>query len=155
MVRIVRAEEEDLADVCSLLEGCGLPVEGLAAHLDTTLVARRDGVRIVGSAALEMHDEAALLRSVAVAPGFRGEGLGRRLVAAALELAGRRKAKRAYLLTEGAERFFAELGFGPIPHSLVKREAPGVAGSVEFVSACPKSARAMALTLNPDHRLGS
>ena len=47
------------------------PLDGLADHLATTLVARRDGA-IVGSAALEMYPDGALLRSVAVAPTCRG-----------------------------------------------------------------------------------
>src|SRR6266446_423148 len=75
---IGHAHTEDLAAVFGLLEQSGLPKDGLADHVATTLVAR-DGGRIVGSAALELYGTAALLRSVSVEPERRGQGLGQRL----------------------------------------------------------------------------
>jgi N-acetylglutamate synthase-like GNAT family acetyltransferase len=47
----------------------------------------RDGAAIVGCAALEIHPEGALLRSVVVAPVARGHGLGKRLTKTAITLA--------------------------------------------------------------------
>jgi N-acetylglutamate synthase-like GNAT family acetyltransferase len=49
-------------------------------------VARADG-RIVGSAALEVYRDGALMRSVAIAPKLQGLGLGRRLTEAIVDLA--------------------------------------------------------------------
>ena len=49
-----------------------------------------------------------------------------------------------YLLTETADLFFPRFGFGPILRSEVSQR---VQRSVEFTSACPQSARAMALYL--------
>ena len=99
----------------------------------------RDGA-VVGSAALELYGASALLRSVAVQRDRRGRGLGRRLTGAALDLARRCGAVRVYLLTETADDFFPRFGFSPV----ARREVPpSVRGSVEFVSACPESARAM------------
>jgi amino-acid N-acetyltransferase len=70
------ASAEDSAVILDLLQLNRLPVDGLIDHLATTVVAREAG-RIVGSAALEMHGEHALLRSVAVRPAFQRRGLGR------------------------------------------------------------------------------
>ena len=141
--RIGPAFREDLPGILSLLEESGLPEDGLADHLGTTLVAR-EGARVVGSAALELHRFVVLLRSVAVAADRRGQGLGRRLAREALALARGRGAERAYPLTETADGFFPRFGFRPIGRAEVPED---VRGSVEFVSACPESARAMAAEL--------
>ena len=142
-VRIERAGPEDLPGIFGLLEASGLPTEGLEEHAATTLVAR-ETTELVGSAALELYGASALLRSVAVRADRRGRGLGRRLTGAALDLARQRGASRVYLLTETADGFFPRLGFRPVE----RREVPpSVRGSVEFVSACPESARAMAADL--------
>ena len=70
---------------------------------------------------------------------------GRRVVgSAALALAHERGARRAYLLTETADGFFPRFGFRAVSRSEVPA---GVRGSVEFVSACPESARTMAADL--------
>ena len=140
-VRVGPATGEDLPRVLGLMEENGLPKDGLDGLMETTLVAR-EGERVVGSAALELYGEAALLRSVAVARDLRGAGVGGLLTRAAIELARERGASEAYLLTETAEGFFPRFGFSPIERSGVPER---VRGSVEFVSACPEDARAMAL----------
>ena len=133
----------DLPEILALLGASGLPPDGLEDHFGSTLVAREFG-RVVGSAAVELHGPHALLRSVAVDGGHRGSGLGRRLTREALELARSRRASEAFLLTETADAFFARLGFGPVGRPAVPEP---VRGSVEFVSACPASARAMSADL--------
>jgi amino-acid N-acetyltransferase len=138
-VRIERARGEDLPEILALLGENELPQEALGDHLATTLVAR-EGPRIVGSAALELYGPDVLLRSVAVCRDLQGCGLGRRLTRTALDLASERGVVRAYLLTETAVGFFLRFGFRPISRSLVPQS---VQRSVEFVSACPASARAM------------
>jgi amino-acid N-acetyltransferase len=129
--------------VLDLLECCGLPEAGLSDHWATTLVARAGGT-IVGSAALEMYDTAALLRSVAVDQTRRGQGLGQQLTQAALTLAKQQGVTEIYLLTETAADFFPRFGFQPIPRAQV---APAVQHSVEFTTACPASALAMMASL--------
>lgn len=52
----------DLPVVLALLDRCAPPQDGLAAHVATTLAAY-DGDRVVGSAALEVYGDAALLCS--------------------------------------------------------------------------------------------
>jgi amino-acid N-acetyltransferase len=142
-VSISPGSREDLPQVMELLEDGGLPPDGLEDHLPTLLVARLQG-RVVGSAALELYGAAALLRSVAVRRDLRGTGLGSRLTESALRLSRELGATEAYLLTETADLFFPRFGFRSIPRSQVPAS---VRSSVEFTSACPAGARAMALDL--------
>ena len=137
------ADKGDMPAILALLEGSGLPQDGLADHVATTLAARI-GDRVVGSAALELYGAAELLRSVAVDRSLRGQGLGQQLTRAALDLARQRGVKQLYLLTETAGGFFPRFGFRPIARSAVD---PAVRQSVEFTSACPVSAQVLALSL--------
>ena len=142
-VQIGRLRADEAAGLIALLVHARLPLEGVREHLRDALVARADG-RILGSAVLEPYGEAVLLRSVAVDESRRGQGLGARLTAAALDLARQNGARRAYLLTETAGGFFERLGFRTIP----REEVPdSVRASVEFTTACPASARVMEAAL--------
>ena len=145
-ISIEPASASDLPSILTLLQKSSLPQDGLADHLAATLVAR-DGEGVVGSAALELYGESALLRSVAVDAALRGQGLGQQLVRAALDLARRRGANAVYLLTETAADFFPRFGFQAIPRAEVP---PAVQTSVEFTSACPASALAMRVRLNKE-----
>jgi len=136
---IERAREQDAGDICRLLEAHRLPIDGLLDHLATALVARHDG-RIVGSAALEVYPDGALLRSVAVTPELQHHGLGRSLIDAAIRMARDLGVPAVYLLTTTAERYFPRFGFSRIE----RPEVPAtVRASVEFTSACPSSAVVM------------
>jgi arsenate reductase len=141
---IAPASSADLPAAMSLLDACGLPTEGFADHLATALVAR-DGTSVVASAALELYDDAALLRSVAVARPYRGRGLGERIVRAALDMAARRGVVSVYLLTTTATQFFSRrLGFRPIARADVP---DAVRVSAEFTRLCPDGAAAMTCRL--------
>ena len=133
------ARSADLDAVISLLRDNALPVDGLSDHLATTLVVR-DGDRIVGSAALEVYGDGALLRSVAVAPGLQRSGLGRTLTHAAIDLARERGLPALFLLTTTADGYFPRFGFERIERTQVPDT---VRESVEFTSACPASAIVM------------
>jgi N-acetylglutamate synthase-like GNAT family acetyltransferase len=126
--RIDAARAGDTEAVFRLLALHHLPPDGLASHLATTLVARQDG-GVVGSAALEVYPDGALLRSVAVAPEAQGHGLGGRLTDAAIRLAQDLQLPALYLLTTTAERYFPTFGFEPIARADVRAT---VQTSVEF-----------------------
>jgi amino-acid N-acetyltransferase len=138
-VVLEQAKPGDARGILELLERSRLPFDGLMDHLATTIVARQDG-RIVGSAALEMYQRAALLRSVAVDPALQGHGLGRGLTEAALRLARERGVAEVYLLTTTAATFFPKFGFQEITRDAVPA---AVKTSVEFTTACPASATVM------------
>jgi amino-acid N-acetyltransferase len=139
LVRIERARPEDLNAVLALLAQHHLPPDGLSGHLATLLAARRDD-RIVGSAGLEIYDDGALLRSVAVAPELQGQGIGRRLTESAIAPGESLASRAIYLLTTTAGAHFAKLGFERIDRDAAPN---GVRTSVEFTSACPASAVVM------------
>ena len=138
-ITIARAVQEDLPKLLELLKRQSLPLDGLAAHLGTTLVARRDG-QINGSAAVEVYPDGGLLRSVAIASDLQGQGLGRALTEAAFTSARESGLDTLYLLTTTAEHYFPKFGF----ETITRDEVPaGVRTSVEFTSACPSSAIVM------------
>ena len=139
MTDITPARTDDLPAVLELLDRSELPRDGLAEHFDIALVAR-DRARVVGSAAIERYGDAGLLRSVAVDSAYRGQGLGARLVSAALDQARQEGLRSVYLLTTTAPEYFPRFGFAPIARGDV---APAVQESVEFTSACPASALVM------------
>jgi amino-acid N-acetyltransferase len=143
MFTIRPAQPTDLPAIQALLESHHLPLDDLAQHLATAVVAEKDG-RVVATAALELYGSEALLRSVAVAESQRRTGLGRQLVQAILELAHQRGIGEVYLLTETAVAYFPRFGFQPIARAEV---ATAVQQSAEFTTACPASAQAMKLAL--------
>ncbi|MBI2939398.1 MAG: GNAT family N-acetyltransferase [Chloroflexi bacterium] len=142
---IERAGKEELAAIFALLARAGLPRDGLADHWMTTLVAR-EGQTVVGSAAVELYGDSALLRSVAVEEAWRGQGLGQRLTRAALDLARRHEVRIVFLLTETACAFFTRFGFRRIARSEV---APVVQRSAEFAEAGCPCAEVMRVELSP------
>jgi amino-acid N-acetyltransferase len=137
--QIGHARPDEAVEVLQLLEQNHLPIDGLRDHLATTLVARQNG-EVVGSAALEIYAQGALLRSVAVAPQVQGQGLGGELTEAAIRLAQDLHAPAIYLLTTTAEQYFPRFGFERIARADVP---PDVQTSIEFTSACPSSATVM------------
>jgi amino-acid N-acetyltransferase len=140
---IDRALPVDAPAVLRLLERNRLPLEGVTDWMTTTLVAREDG-QIIGSAALEIDPDGALLRSVAVAPEAQRQGVGHELTAAAIHLADTLNAPALYLLTTTAQRFFPRFGFERIAGTDVPA---AVQASIECTSACPSTATVMRKTL--------
>lgn len=136
---IERAAAADGPSMLAFLEAAGLPTAGLADHLDEAYVAKRAD-RLVGTAALEVYEDGALLRSVAVDQSERGRGVGGRLTERALADAAARGLPAVYLLTTTAEDYFPRFGFAVIARDSVPES---VRGSVEFQSACPASATVM------------
>jgi amino-acid N-acetyltransferase len=136
---IVAATPADLPGLLALLQRAKLPPDGIDAHVGSTLIVRR-GNAVVGSAALELYGDAALLRSVAVDASLRGQGLGMKLTEAALDLARRRGARAVYLLTETAEQFFPKFGFRVVTRDVIPE---AVKRSVEFTTSCCATAVAM------------
>jgi amino-acid N-acetyltransferase len=136
---IHQATPDDLPAILRLLEGSQLTAEGLTDHVTTTFVARRYGT-IVGTVTMELYDDAALLRSLAVEPTARGQRIGHRLVHECIDLGHREGIPVLYLLTITAEQFFPRFGFerierAAVPCSLMR--------SAEFAYACPPSSIVM------------
>ena len=133
------ARAADLPGIERLLTTSQLPLAGVAESLPGFVVAESDGA-IVGTAALEVCCDNALLRSVAVAPEWRSRGLGRALVTRVIADAEARGLRALYLLTTTAEHYFPSFGFQQITRDHVPLD---VQSTEEFRSACPASAVVM------------
>ena len=150
------ANENDLPAVRNLLQRHHLPLDGVDDHVRTMVVAR-DGVNVIGTAALEIYADGALLRSVAVDTARQGMRVGHQLTEAALNMARDQGVTTVFLLTTTAERFFPKFGFEEIS----RQEVPAsVQASIEFRSACPASAVVMRkalrrLPMNVDRHVDS
>ena len=133
------ARATDFPAIERLLTTSHLPLAGVAESLPGFVVAESDGA-IVGTAAIEVCCDNALLRSVAVAPEWRSRGLGRALVTRVIADAEARGLRALYLLTTTAEHYFPSFGFRQITRDEVPAD---VQTTEEFRSACPASAVVM------------
>src|SRR5947199_5405101 len=106
--RTEQAQAHDLASARELLHRVSLPDHGVAEQFGHYLVVR-DASRLVGVCGVEVCGDDGLLRSVAVDPDYRGEGIGALLVAGAQDL--RLKLEALYLLTTTADAYFRRHGF--------------------------------------------
>jgi amino-acid N-acetyltransferase len=134
-----QAVPNDWEAVRGLLGSCSLPIDGAQQHIADFLLALEDRV-LVACGGLERYDDVALLRSVAVAPGHRGRGLGRELCDRLLANAKARNIGTLVLLTESAQPFFEDMGFEVVPRTTLPEQ---VSISEELRGACPASAIAM------------
>lgn len=141
--RVRVAEPADLSAALALLEVSELPTDGFAELVEREtgaawVIAEGGSIRAV--AGLERYGAAGLLRSVAVAPDHRREGLGRRLVDRALREARCLDQTGVFLLTTTAERWFSHLGFDVVPRSGLPE---ALLASDEVCRICPASAVVM------------
>lgn len=133
------AREEDVEAIVALLKTNNLPVSDLGTGQRMFLVALSDG-KTVGCVAVEMYENAGLLRSLAVNNDFRGKGIGQKLVAEAEAWSRNNGLKSLYLLTTTAAGFFPKVGW----KNTERASAPeNIAASSEFASVCPSSAICM------------
>ena len=138
------ARAVDLPSVQALIDRVALPYPDLVDHL-AELIVMRDGGQVVGCVALEVYDDAGLLRSLAVVPERRGEGLGWMLADAALARARERGCRAVFLTTQHAADFFAEkFGFAPCDHGAI---AAAMLRSSQFSIPGAEGALAMKLAL--------
>jgi arsenate reductase len=138
-LRIRPAERSDRAGIEALLLAEQLPLQGVAENFGTFFVADH-GAEHIGSFGLEIHGDAALLRSVVVQPNARKRGFGTALTLRALAEARRLGAREVFVLTTSAVGFFAGHGFARVERAQVPA---AVLRSPEFSGACPASAIAM------------
>jgi amino-acid N-acetyltransferase len=140
---IAAARSSDLSQIRWLLNLRNLPSEDITPELLASFLVCRDAIGVVGVIGLEYYGTVALLRSLVVADGFEGRGLGGRLMGAATHFARRRGVRWIFLLTTTAEAFFERFGFRRIPRDCAPR---CIEDSSEFKSLCPSTA---ALMVNP------
>jgi amino-acid N-acetyltransferase len=142
-MQIRPATSTDLAAVERLLRESDLPTAGVTGCIDDFLVADHAS-EIVGVVGMEYCHNYGLLRSTAVAPSWRGKGLGRQLVEQVIARAEARGINALYLLTTTAESYFPSFGFRTTTRDIVPAE---IKATGEFRGACPESATVMSLEL--------
>ena len=138
-MRIERSIPGDIAAVEELLSAAGLPLDGAREAFSLGVVGR-DGDRVVAASAVERFGTSGLLRSVVVADGARGRGLGQEIVAAAERLAREEGIGDLYLLTETAPDWFPRLGYEVVDRRVA---IAAVGASVEFTTVCRDTGIAM------------
>lgn len=127
----------DLAQVLRLVGEAGLPIDDLDEADLSHFLGLGPRNRPVGVVGLELLGATALLRSLAVDAGARGEGSGTALVEAAEGHAIREGVDRIYLLTTSADRFFERLGYVRLAR---EKAPPEIRRSREFSEMCPDTA---------------
>ncbi|WP_305042304.1 GNAT family N-acetyltransferase [Geoalkalibacter sp.] len=78
------------------------------------LICRAEG-QLAGVVGMEVRGEVGLLRSLAVAPSFRGRGIASLLLVRIERFAALQGVRRFYLLAQGAPDYFAARGYAPLP----------------------------------------
>jgi amino-acid N-acetyltransferase len=133
------AETGDREAIRALLDAERLPSSDLAAS-GVVLLAAKTQDRLVGCVGIEPHSDAGIIRSLVVAPEYRGRGIARTLVSRAETLASERGVRRLYLLSEGAVEFWSRIGYVAVPRT---EAPPAIRTSAEFASLCSASATCM------------
>lgn len=129
-IAISPATPADVDAIKSLLAAGGMSDEGVDEHWKTFVVAR-DGDRMVGCGGAQAYQFAALIRSVIVAPEYRRNGIGRKLVRQLLDRLASRGLREFYLVTTEAEGYFKKRGFKPVDRDEVH---PQILSTREFES---------------------
>ena len=117
--RPVRALEpvtpHELPELTAFLTTADLTLSGLDAATVRLWILRGSDGTIEGTTGFELSDDGAhaLIRSVAVAPGSRGAGLGLDLAQFALDSAAAAGASHAWLFSRRSGPFWQKLGFEP------------------------------------------
>src|SRR5262249_11424664 len=124
----------------------GLPTADVSSDSGPFFVAEVTG-RIVGTAGIEPHGAAALLRSVAAAPPHRGKGTATRLCVGAMHRARPPGVLELYLLITTAAAFFEKLVFARLARAAAP---PSIQRTREFRDLCPDSSTLMHKQLGED-----
>lgn len=141
--KIVSLQSKHIDEIESLLEQCGLPFADCREQLEN-FIGIFDDQRLLAVGATQSQARTALLRSIAVDPESRGQGLAQRMTRHLLESLRARKVTRVYLLTETAETYFAQFGFRSVDRNSVPEF---IKATRQFALLCPADTGAMRLVL--------
>ena len=137
-VYVAPATPADLPAVRELLLACDLRIEDVGGEGQHFLLAREGG-NLLGCIGLEIHGEAGLLRSFAVAPAARRRGIGAVLNDAALRLARSLSVRDLFILTTTVRERALRDGFVDVPREEVPeaiRAGPQFRGLCSATAAC-------------------
>ena len=149
-MKISFASVEDEQKIKEVLTASGLHHQDIApSHLQHFLVLKEGpNLALIGAVGLELKNNCALLRSLAVIEPQRSKGLATQLIKEIEKYARSQRIDTLYLLTLTAERFFAKQGYRK-----TERESapPAIRETAEFNSLCPETAVCMKKQLSIDN----
>ncbi|MFC4640475.1 GNAT family N-acetyltransferase [Deinococcus hohokamensis] len=125
-INLRQAAPEDFPVILDLLGRCGLHTASVTPAGSTYWIASLDGVP-GGCIGLEHGEGASLIRSTAVLPDARSQGLGRALVLSALTQATLRGDHTVYLFSSEAGDYWRRFGFVPATAAQVAQALPEAA----------------------------
>ena len=138
---VMPARFDDKVRIGNLLDRLGILHPVLDQFWSSYLVIPDSAAKdapLIGCVALEVMDDVALLRMLAVVPERRGEGLGYLLVETATERARNQAVRMLYLVTDGAQGYFGQkLGFAVVDRKDVD---PKITTTAEYMLARSKNA---------------
>ena len=131
-------------EIVDLLKDSALPILDIEDSRSIFVGIYTDN-KLVGCVGIQIIDEIALLRSLAVSKEYRGQGLAIKLTKAIIQKAKSRSINSLFLLTTDAEKFFVKVGF----EKIIKTSAPnGIKETKQYSEICSDSAVVMELKLN-------
>lgn len=136
------AQPEDESGIVTLLSENNLPYDDIGSKLDHFIVCL-DRDRVVGVVGLEPCGKAGLLRSLAVAPAYRGKGIAKELADKIEEHAILEGIEEVFVLTT-LEDFCASHRFEMVERAKVP---PDIRALREFSLACCAAAVCMRKSL--------
>jgi len=129
-----------LSEVTNFLSRCGLLTSDISDASPSYFFGLRNQNALAGVIGFEQYGEMGLLRSLAVAPTMRSEGIGRQLVTYTEDFARGKGIRDLFLLTNTATLFFSRLGYKVLP----RRDAPAaIRQTQQFAHLCPASSDLM------------
>lgn len=139
--------DPDIALVTRLLSDNELPTKDLQGSHGVRFFACNSPAGTYAVIGIQAFAEAALLRSLAVAPTARDQGMATALVNHVEAYALDQGIDQLYLLTNTAKAFFTRLGYHTLPRSAAPQ---AIRDTSEFSSLCPDDAAFMGKTLLHD-----
>jgi N-acetylglutamate synthase and related acetyltransferases len=144
----IRELTSDDAVVHQLLQASGLNSSDLQQP-NLSLWGYFTGEQLTGIIGLERYGHIGLLRSLAVQPSERQQGIGQKLVAYLEQQARDSGIHQLYLLTQTADTFFIQQGY----QLVARKETPDVIQQTsQFSALCPASSRLLSKWLNGSMR---
>jgi amino-acid N-acetyltransferase len=144
-MKIEFAGPQDEAAIKGLLAEYQLPSEDIRPDQLKHFLVLKDQDRLIGVIGLELYENTALLRSLAIREAYRKQGLAGELVERAEQHARASGVETLYLLTDTAERFLVNRGYQKTERSA----APAIIQqTTEFSSLCPLSSVCMTKNLS-------
>jgi N-acetylglutamate synthase-like GNAT family acetyltransferase/SAM-dependent methyltransferase len=126
-----------------LVRQAELPTHGIEDYFNSTFIVAESAGRIVGTVGVEVYGRYGLLRSLTVAPDWKGMGIGKSLTRDRLAWAKSRGMIALFLLTFEPS-YFERFGFRPVRRDSVP---PEIRRSPEYSTICPETATVMVLPI--------